>query len=356
MNNAYTPIFDGHNDTLLRVMRASPEKPYDFSIENPTGHLDLPRARKGGLAGGLFAVFTPAPPASPERAEHWETTFSEAGYVQKLHSAIDPTYAREFTDAVLDRLPALQAASPDALRFVTQVSEIEHCLAQGVLAAVLHFEGAEAVLPDLSNLEGYYQRGLRSLGLVWSRPNAFACGVPFAFPASPDTGPGLTPAGQELVRECNRLGILIDLAHVNEQGFWDVAKSSSAPLVVTHTAAHAICPFTRNLTDPQIDAVGASGGVIGVIFEPMAVREDGKPVPETPLSQIVRHVDYIANRIGVEHVAFGSDFDGADVPAELGDASGLPKLLAALAESGWGQAEIEKVAIPNWLSLLKRTW
>src|SRR5206468_1669749 len=127
-------------------------------------------------------------------------------------------------------------------------------------------EGAEPIAPDLSNLERWYDRGLRSIGLVWSRANAFAEGVPFRFPSSPDTGPGLTDAGRELVRACNRLGILVDLSHLNEAGFWDVAGISDKPLVATHSNAHAICPASRNLTDKQLAAIKESDGMVGLNY------------------------------------------------------------------------------------------
>ena len=151
------------------------------------------------------------------------------------------------------------------------------------------------------------------MGLVWSRPNAFAHGVPFEFPASPDTGPGLTPAGVELVHACNRLGILVDLSHLNEKGFWDVARTSDAPLVATHSNAHALCASTRNLTDAQLDAIARTGGVVGVNFACGFLCEDGSNDDDTPMSEIVRHVDYLVERMGIDHVAFGSDFDGAKV-------------------------------------------
>jgi membrane dipeptidase len=140
----------------------------------------------------------------------------------------------------------------------------------------MHFEGAETIQTDLSDLAGYYAQGLRSLGIVWSRANDFAEGVPFRFPHSPDTGPGLTDAGKALVRACNDMGILIDLSHLNEKGFWDVERLTTAPLVVTHTGVHAICASTRNPPDKQIDAVGASGGIIGINFSVGMSRPDGK--------------------------------------------------------------------------------
>ena len=149
---------------------------------------------------------------------------------------------------------------------------------------------------------------------------------------------------------------MIDLAHINEHGFWDVAALTDAPLVVTHAGVHALCPSTRNLTDAQIDAVGESAGVIGVIFEPVNTRPDGQPGAETPLSVIADHMVYIAERIGVDHVAFGSDFDGADMPAALGDAAGLPNLLEALRDRGFDETDLEKIAYRNWFRVLNDSW
>jgi membrane dipeptidase len=149
------------------------------------------------------------------------------------------------------------------------------CLADGTFAMIFHIEGAEAIDPDLNALETLYQAGLRSIGIVWSRRNLFASGVPFVFPSSPDTGPGLTDAGKRLVKACNELGILIDLSHLNEKGFWDVAKLSDAPLVATHSGAHALSAASRNLTDKQLDAIRASGGMVGVNFHVGFLRADG---------------------------------------------------------------------------------
>src|SRR5207248_6447205 len=133
--------------------------------------------------------------------------------------------------------------------------------------------------------------------LVWSRPNAFAWGVPFEFPASPDIGPGLTEAGRELVRACNRLGILVDLSHLNEAGFWDVASLTDGPLVATHSNAHVLCPSTRNLTDRQLDAIAESGGIVGVNFGVGFLTDEGSNDPAAPMTEIVRHVAVIAGRI-----------------------------------------------------------
>jgi membrane dipeptidase len=220
----------------------------------------------------------------------------------------------------------------------------------------MHVEGAEAIDPGLNALEVFHHAGLRSLGPVWSRPNAFGHGVPFKFPSSPDTGPGLTPEGRELVRACNRLGIMLDLSHLNEQGFWDVAGLSEAPLVATHSNAHAIAPASRNLTNRQLDAIRESDGMVGVNFAVTFLREDGKPEADTPLEAIVRHVDYLVERIGIDQVGFGSDFDGARIPQELGDATGLPRLMVALRDAGYDADSLVKLAHGNWLRVLRATW
>jgi membrane dipeptidase len=227
---------------------------------------------------------------------------------------------------------------------------------EGEVSAIVHMEGAEAIAPDLSNLERWYDRGLRSLGLVWSRPNAFAEGVPFRFPSSPDTGAGLTAEGRALVEACNRLGILVDLSHLNEAGFWDVARLSDAPLVATHSNAHALCPASRNLTDVQLGAIRDSGGVVGVNFAVTFLRQDGLLVRDTPVTEIVRHIDHLAEVMGVDHVAFGSDFDGAVIPEELGSAAGLPVLVEALRTAGYDDAAVAKITHENWLRVLRATW
>jgi membrane dipeptidase len=269
---------------------------------------------------------------------------------------VDPVYARETADELAAILFKIEAESRGQTQVVRTAEELESCLRGSVLAAVLHFEGAENLGPDPGALEDLYEMGLRSLGLVWSRPNAYGQGVPFRFPASPDTGPGLTDAGRELVRECNRLGVLLDLSHLNERGFWDVAEITEAPLVATHSNAYALCPTTRNLTNRQLDAIRGSDGIVGVNFAVGFLREDGKDEEDTPMETVVRHVDYLVERIGVERVGFGSDFDGAKVPIEIGDASGLPKLLEALRERGYDDAELKNLAHENWVRVLRTTW
>jgi membrane dipeptidase len=198
--------------------------------------------------------------------------------------------------------------------------------------------------------------GLRSLGPVWSRPNLFGHGVPFRCPSSPDTGPGLTDHGKELIRACNQLKILIDLSHLNEHGFWDVAKLSDAPLVATHSNAHALSPHSRNLTDKQLAAVRDSGGMVGVNYAVSFLRADGKQDGDTPVELVIDHVEHMLKHVGEDGVGFGSDFDGARIPKGLGNAAGLPALVEVMRARGFGKALIEKLCFRNWLRVLDRTW
>src|SRR5438105_34957 len=214
-------VIDGHNDALLRVRR------FGGSLleRSPGGHVDLPRAREGGLAGGFFAVFVPG----AENVDDLLGVTDDVG----LSPPLDPETAALEAAATADLL-----RDGGGLKVVRTARELERCFDDGSLGAILHLEGAEPIEPDLSNLEGWYERGLRSVGLVWSRANAFAEGVPFRLPSSPDTGPGLTRAGRTLVDACNRLGILLDVSHLNARGVRGVLRRSRAPVVATHSNAH----------------------------------------------------------------------------------------------------------------------
>ena len=336
-------IFDGHNDVLLETTVEG------FLDGRGEGHLDLPRARAGGLGGGIFAIFTPTPGDERDPVPR-----AGGGHDTPLADPVPQPAAAAHAAEAAALLRALEDAG--ALRVVRTVAELDACAADGTLAAVLHLEGAEAIDPGLEALDRWHAGGLRSLGITWCRPNAFGHGVPFAFPSSPDTGPGLTEAGQALVDRCNDLGLLVDLSHLNEAGFWDVARRSRAPLVASHSGVHALCPSSRNLTGAQLDAIAASGGLVGIVFAVHFLRADGEEDADTPLATVAAHVRHVADRVGVDHVALGSDFDGATVPDAIGDAAGLPRLLDALREDGFDAGEIERIAWGNWRRVLAATW
>jgi membrane dipeptidase len=347
------PVFDGHNDVLLRLYRGGREHESSFFSRGETGHLDLPRAREGGFGGGFFAVYVPPESELLHGADPAALLSMNNG---ELPPPLELAYSQRIAIGMTALLFRLQDASDGQMKVVQTADDLSECLRTGVMAAVLHFEGAEAIDTDLEALEVFYHAGLRSLGPVWSRPNAFAEGVPFRCPHSPDTGPGLTEVGRALVRECNRLGVVIDLSHMNEQGFWDVAEVTAAPLVASHSNAHALCPITRNLTDKQLDAIRESDGIVGVNFGTGFLVEEGRGDHSTRLEHIIRHVDYLVERVGIDRVGLGSDFDGTTIPAELGSAAGLPRLLDAMRAGGYDDASLRKVAHENWVRVLRKTW
>jgi membrane dipeptidase len=351
MARELVPFIDGHNDVLLSLHLAG-AGPRPFLARRPEGHLDLERAHEGGFAAGFFAVFV-LPETEEERAAT-RLPDRKPPYAHPLAGAITTDYARREAAAIIDLLD--QLAAGEEVTIARSAADVEAALDGGPIAAILHLEGAEPIEPALENLEELYDRGLRSIGIVWSRPNTFAEGVAFRFPSSPDTGAGLTEAGKRLVPECNRLGILIDLAHLNERGFWDVAGLSEAPLVASHSNAHALSANSRNLTDPQIDEIGRTGGIVGITFHAGMLTEAGGVDPTAPLARVIDHVDHVAARIGIDHVGFGSDFDGATVPDELGDAAGLQRVAEALCDRGYAKEDVAKLASGNWLRVLRETW
>jgi membrane dipeptidase len=337
-------FFDGHNDSLTKPDHAR------FATGREGGHLDLPRMAAAGMRGGIFAVFI----RNPETADYQPAKSNRPGGAGPAPE-LDHAYASAASTAAAGRLLAMERAGE--VRVGRTVADLDAAAEGGPPVTVLHLEGAEAIDPGLESLETWYAAGLRSLGPVWSRPNWFGNGVRFRFPSTPDMGPGLTEHGKELVRRCAELGIVFDLAHMNEAGFWDAAALEAAPLVVSHAGVHAICENSRNLTDAQIDAVGATGGLVGIVYAPAFLRPDGKNQPEgTPIGLIARHARHIADRIGVEHVALGSDFDGTEVPEDLVDVTGVPKIFEELAKAGFDQPEIEQIAWGNWRRVLGRCW
>jgi membrane dipeptidase len=337
------PVFDGHNDVLLRLRRGGGNDPAKRFLEGEeAGHIDLPRAKTGGLAGGLCAIYVP----SPSMAKNANGDFPTPDQADALNETL--AMARLLFD--------IEARSQGAVTVCRSAADIRRSIETGSFAAVFHIEGAEAVAADLDALYVLHQAGLRTLGPVWSRPNVFAYGVPFRYPSSPDIGPGLTDVGRDLIRACNELKIMVDLSHMNEAGFWEIARISRAPLVASHSNVHALCQHSRNLTDRQLDAIKDTGGLVGINFGVLFLRDDAVKDANTSLDLIVRHAAYVAERIGIDHVAFGSDFDGTTIPAEMKDATGLPRLVEALRRHGFSEAELKKIAYENWVSVLQRSW
>lgn len=335
---AHLAIFDGHNDLAYQLWQRGDEDGTAFlDPAEDKLHITSHKAAAGGLAGGLFALFV------PQHAGSLEDT-----------ACVDEAYALTTALQMADGLHRLADARPDKFRLCTTAAGLDEATEAGALAGILHLEGAEPVGDGLAGLEPLYQRGVRSIGPLWSRPNRFGVGVPFSFPGRPDQGSGLTAAGKALINACDEMNILLDVSHLNEAGFWDIARLSRYPLIASHSNAHALCPSPRNLTDKQLEAVAASGGLVGACFATAYLRDDGQRDPETPLVLILRQLDYLIAKLGEDHVGLGSDFDGAVLPQGLADCACLPALIKAMRDSGFGEDIIHKLCWQNWYRQLAR--
>lgn len=316
------PILDGHIDLLGAMEREG----RDFFTESTVGQVDLPRLQRGGVAAAFCTIF-----------------FDREGLA-------DGGLLRMLT--LVDRLCRIAEQSRGAVRLVRSMVDLEVVLAPGgPFGVIMHLEGADAVDADLAVLRLLHAVGLRSLGIVWSRPNRFAQGVGEA-----GRGEGLTPAGVRLVRECQRLGILIDVSHLNNAGFWDVIRLADGPIVAAHSNARALAPHPRNLTDEMIRAIAATGGLIGLNYHVAFVRPDLRCDADTPLTLLAEHLDYIAGLVGIEHVALGSGYDGCLPPAAISDVGKLPALLILLAERGWRPADLACLCRENYWRVLSTIW
>ena len=310
-------VFDGHCDTLLAVL-AGKRRLGERSSE---GHLDLPRMREGGVTAQIFAICT--------CSRHLPS-----GPLKQALRMLDAFY-RELAD------------NPDSLVLATSAADIERAKGEGKVAAILGLEGAEPLEGDLGVLRMLHRLGVRVVGLTWNRRNRAADGVNEA-----RTGGGLTNFGVELVRELNRLGMVIDMAHLAPAGVRDVLELSEAPVIASHANAYALCPHRRNLTDEQLEAIAAKGGVVGVTFVPRFVAQDKE---EASLERLLDHIDHMAKVAGIDHVGLGSDFDGFDDKpmAGLEDVTKLPNVTAGLLERGYSADEVKKVLGGNFLRVFR---
>jgi membrane dipeptidase len=333
-------ILDGHEDFLTQMSgyqnlpragaATEPDAPRrDFLQESDGGHVDLPRARRGGIGAAFASIWM-----RNDDAER-DARATAAVEVDDLLRTID--------------------RSGGSVRLVRTIAELDTCLHGDAFGAILHFEGADPISPDLRELRMYYEAGLRSLGIVWSRPTAFGYGVSLRRDdAQPDQG--LTEAGRNLVRECNRLGILIDVSHLNVAGFWDVMETCERPFVATHSDALAISPHPRNLSDDQLRALARVDGCTGINLANSFIRPDRARDRSTTLDMVVAHIDHIVRLVGDRHVAIGTDFDGTDVPDVLSDATRLPLLLQELKRRGYSDDAVERITHGNFRRVLAEVW
>lgn len=291
-----------------------------------TGHINLDKLRRGGVLLQCFAAFV----ATHECAARNGVTL--------------PPY--ELFCAMADIFDEQTARYADFIAPVKTYADIERNMADGKISALFTVEDAVALDGKIERVDEMYTRGVRIAALTWNYENSLG------YPNSADPAlhaRRLKKFGIEAVERMDELGIIPDVSHLSEGGFWDVEEHTKKPFIASHSCARALCNHSRNLTDEQLHAVAEHGGVVGVNFYSAFLngRED-----YTPTSDIIRHMDYIRNKAGVEAVALGSDFDGIDCKLELGDCAGLPTLCEAM-QKHFTDDEIDLICAKNALRVIK---
>jgi membrane dipeptidase len=241
------------------------------------------------------------------------------------------------------------AEHPDQATIARSAADIRRAKAEGKLAAVLVIENSDALDGSLNILRAFHEVGVRSITLTHNPTSWAAAGN-----AEAGSGGGLTMFGRALVREMNRLGMLVDVSHIAERGFYDVLETSEKPVVASHSCCAALCEHPRNLTDQQLRDLAQQAGVVGITFVPSFIDPDWRDerwpaVP--PIGRVVDHIHHAIDVAGIDHVAIGSDFDGGGTA--LKDATDYPWITAALWERGFSEADLRKVLGQNALRVLE---
>jgi membrane dipeptidase len=325
-------IIDAHCDTLLGIAgRGShgfpgmPAGRRDFFQRNEGGHIDLPRLKEGGVTCQVMALY--------------------------IEPQYKPTRSARRTLELLDSFYSLLDQSEE-FHLATTAADIEKVKRDGDVCALLSIEGGEAIEGRLSVLRDFHRLGVRAIGLTWNERNDIADGQ-----GEKSAGSGLTDFGISVVKEMERLGMLVDVSHLSDTSFWAVDKVSERPYIASHSNCRALSSASRNLTDPMIEALAKKGGVIGVVFAGGFIDDDPAKVS---LSRLCDHIDHVRKVVGIDHVGLGSDFDGFGVQPGSGivmkDASGFPALTEELVSRGYSEEETRKVLGGNWLRLYTETF
>ena len=309
-------VIDGHCDSIGDQL----ENGRWLGERSDQGHIDLPRLREGGIDTQFFACYVPTP--------------------LQRHGA--------FTHAMdrLDQLLLLEEHLPEQFTLVRCAEDIVRAKATGKIAGIAGLEGAEALDASIGALRQFYRLGVRNLGLAWNHRNAACDGV-----AESRTHGGLTEFGVKVVEECNRLGMLLDVSHLSPAGVDDVLTVSSQPILASHSNAHALCDHPRNLTNQQMEAIAARGGVIGVTFVNAFLNREQPD--STTIDDVVAHIEHMLGVVGADHVAIGSDFDGCTTPTDLSDATRYPSLTQKLVERRHDPKVIRKILGENLLRVIR---
>ena len=319
-------FIDMHCDTLGMFAM----KP-DHSIYENNLQVDFMKMKKGDRLAQFFAIFFPPMEMFKQRGVDITD--------EMLYNLLKDGFYREI------------AAHGDIIAQAKNAADIEANLARGKMSGILTIEDGRMINGDLDMLKKVYDDGVRAISLTWNFENCFG------YPNSTDPeimNKGLKPFGIEAIKMMNELGILVDVSHLSDGGFYDVAKYTTKPFVATHSNARSMSPHQRNLTDDMIKILGEKGGVTGLNFAPEFINPNKEP-GFTPVEGIVRHAKHLANIGGIDCVGIGSDFDGIQGEQEVHNSSEMPKLADALAKAGFHESEIEKIFYKNVLRVIKES-
>ncbi len=358
-------VVDMHADTTQRLV----DENVDLARRLSDGHFDAVRAKEGGLDAQFFSIWV-----EPE-------LFGGGG-----------ERAVKRADVQIQAVRDLAAKHPETWEVATTAADIRRIAASGKLAALMGMEGGYAIDEKIENVGRYYQMGVRYLSPAWSVSTSWAGS------SGDEAGKtrGLNNFGKEVIREMNRLGIMVDVSHLSDRAFWDIVNTSTKPVIATHSGCRAITDVPRNLTDEMIVALAKTGGVVNVIFYPEhiepgysekkkkvdaeiaqlvqrasdeekgdvahkklardRVRRDEylKRLPPVSVTRIVDHIDHVVKLVGIDHVGIGSDFDGIQaVPADLKSVADLPNLTTELLKRGYSESDIDKILGGNMLRVME---
>ncbi|HHW30533.1 MAG TPA: membrane dipeptidase [Clostridiaceae bacterium] len=272
------------------------------------------------------------------------------GYVQFFAAFIDPAYCQAYAMRravqLIDKFYSQAELYKDNISLCYDIDSVNAALKERKIAAILTIEGGDALQGDLAALRTFYKLGVRSLCLTWNYRNEIADGV-----EDSSSDRGLTYFGRVVVREMNSLGMIIDISHISEKGFWDVIELSKAPVIASHSNAKAICNHIRNLTDSQIIAIKDNGGVIGINFYPYFLNNTA----HASVKNIIRHIEYIASLIGCDNIGIGADFDGIDcTPLDISGVQDMYKVINELLRLNYTEKDVEKIAGGNFIRVISQ--
>jgi len=358
-------VIDMHADTTQRLV----DENVDLEQRLADGHLDAVRAKEGGLDAQFFSIWV-------------EPELFGAGGERAMKRA----------DVQIEAVRNLAAKHPETWELATTAADIRRIAASGKIAALMGMEGGYAIDEKIENVGRYYQMGVRYLSGAWSVSTSWAGS------SGDEAGKtrGLNDFGKQVIREMNRLGMMLDVSHLSDKAFWDIVNTSTKPVIATHSGCRAITNVPRNLTDEMIVALAKTGGVVNVIFYPEHIEpgyaekkkkvdaeiasmvqrasdaEKGdvahkklardrvrreeflKRLPPVSVTRIVDHIDHIVKLVGIDHVGIGSDFDGVQVvPADLKSVADLPNLTAELLRRGYSESDIDKILGGNMLRVME---